>query len=89
MTTRSEVYAAIDSERDYQEMRVKRDSGAGFHTPEEFLLYIEHYVHLAREIASTTWGPEAKPKTMDAIRKVAALCVVAGEQHGMPRRDGF
>lgn len=82
---RKDVYAALDTERDYQEMRKNRDQGTD-HTPEEFLLYIEHYVSEARRIASTTWGPTCKPLVMDALRKVGALCVAAGEANGMPRR---
>lgn len=91
-TPRAEVYAALDSERDYQEMRIVRDgttANDGGHTPEEYLLYIEHYIHLAREVASTTWGPACKPAVMEVLRKVGALCVAAGEANGMPKRGGF
>lgn len=95
-TPRSEVYAALDSERDYQEMRIVRDgstaAGANTngdvrpHSPEEFLLYIEHYVHEARVTASTVWGPGCKPAIMDKLRKVGGLVVAAGEANGMPKR---
>lgn len=92
-TPRSDVYAALDSERDYQEMRIVRDGstavGEHHHTPEEFLIYIEHYVHEARTTAATVWGPTAKAAIMDKLRKVGALCVAAGEANGMPRREGF
>lgn len=91
---RADVYSAIDSERAYQEMRINRDGSTSnqpehFHTPEEFLLYIEHYVHEARVTASTVWGPDCKAQVMDKLRKVAGLCVAAGEANGMPRRAGF
>lgn len=91
MADRQEVYAAIDSERDYQEMRMVRDGSTASsehpHTPEEFLLYMEHYVHLAREAASTIWGPEAKPAILNIIRKVTALGVACMEANGAPRRE--
>lgn len=89
MASRSEVFAALNSERAYQDMRKKRDQGQTFHSAEEFILYMEHYLHLAREVASTTWGPEAKPKTMEVVRKVTALGVAAMEQHGAPQRPDF
>lgn len=90
MTSRSAVYAAIDSERDYQQMRMVRDGSTATdetpHTPEEFLLYMEHYMFLARQTASTVWGPECKPALLNDIRKVVALGVAAMEQHGAPLR---
>lgn len=88
MNSRRDVYAAIDSERDYQDMRKTRDQGQEFHSTEEFLLYMEHYMHLARETASTTWGPTAKAKTLEIIRKVTALGVACMEVNGAPQREG-
>lgn len=90
MHTRNEVYAAIDSERDYQEMRIVRDGstavGAHHHTPEEFLLYMEDYLNEAKHIASRTWGPAAKPAIMEVVRKVVALGVACMELNGAPHR---
>lgn len=90
MPSRSEVYAAIDSERDYQEMRMVRDGSTATteapHTPEEFLLYMEHYMFLARQTASTVWGPDCKPALLNDIRKVVTLGVAAMEAHGAPKR---
>lgn len=89
MTNRNDVYAALDSERDYQEMRKQRDDGQPFHSVEEFLLYMEDYLHEARSVASRTWGPDAKPKTLEVLRKVVALGVACMEIHGAPQRAGF
>ena len=89
MTTRADVYAAIDSERAYQDMRKARDQGQEFHSLEEFVLYRKFYLDETIRVASTTWGPDAQPKTLDFVRKVAALGVAAMEQHGAPQRDGF
>lgn len=95
-TSRALVYAALDSERDYQEMRRGRDGDTTLttldgkypdHTPEEYLLYMEHYMHLARETASTVWGPACKPATMEIIRKVTALGVACMEANGAPLRE--
>jgi hypothetical protein len=92
-TSRADVYGAIDSERDYQDMRIERDgstsAGEHYHTPEEYLLYMEHYMLEARRIASTTWGPAAKPAILDVLRKVTALGVACMEDNGAPRRGGF
>jgi hypothetical protein len=89
MTSRADVYAAINSERDYQEMRVKRDQGNPFHSLEEFILFMDFYLTETKRVASTTWGPEAKPATLEFVRKVVALGVAAMEHHGAPQRKGF
>lgn len=89
MASREEVYHALDTERDYQQMRISRDGSTapnGEHSPEEYLLYMEHYIHLAREVASTVWGPEAKPAILEVIRKVTALGVACMEANGAPVR---
>jgi hypothetical protein len=89
--SREEVYKAIDSERNYQQMRIVRDGSTATnenpHTPEEFLLYMEHYMFLARQTASTVWGPKCKPILLSDIRKVLALGVACMEIHGAPHRD--
>lgn len=87
MTTRKEVYAALDSERDYQEMRKVRDNGTHGHSIEEFLLYMQVYLNDTFNVAAKTWGPEAGPKTLEQLRKVTALGVACMEQHGAPRRS--
>lgn len=91
--TRAEAYSVLDSERDYQDMRIVRDGstsvGEHYHTPEEYIVYLEHYLQDARATASTTWGPDCKAAVMDKLRKVGALVVAAIEDNGAPRRDGF
>lgn len=89
MTPRTEVYAAIDGERDYQDMRLARDgstSPEGIHSPEEYLLYMESYLNEAKEVASRVWGPECRPAILDIVRKVTALGVVCMEQNGVVTR---
>lgn len=87
MTGRNEVYAAIDSERAYQESKW----GGHRHEAESWCLFIEHYAHLARTKASTTDFTEVPNLIayLDDLRKIATLAVAAMEQHGAPRREGF
>lgn len=86
-SARDQVYAVINGERDYQDMRKSRDSGAPSHSVEEYLLYMEDYLQEARRVASRTWGPDAKPATLDIVRKVTALGVACMEDNGaIPRK---
>jgi hypothetical protein len=87
-STRQEVYAAIDSERDYQDMlwNDATTPSEGRHSPEEFLLFIEHYVGKAREAMSTKPDPQAKIEGLDIMRKIAGLAVACMEQNGAPMR---
>ena len=89
MARRSEVYAALDSEALYQDMRKHRDGGASFHSAEEFMLYMDDYLTEAKHVSSRTWGPEALDKILPIIRKVTTLGVRLLEQHGAPQREGF
>lgn len=89
MTTRFEVYAAIDGERDYQkkwEDPELTDSG-GKHSTTEFLIYIRDYVEEALHIGCREPDPVAEPKMLNSMRKIAALAVCCMEQHGAPKRD--
>lgn len=94
MPTRREVYDALDSERAYQEMRIKRDGSTsaqpeGKHSPEEFLVYMDNYLHEAKRVATHTWGPKCTPAVMEVVRKVTALGVACMEANGAPQREGF
>jgi hypothetical protein len=86
--TRQEVYAALDTERAYQDSkwgdsRSSGEQGAGERTLDEFALYIHGYADDLRRIASHTVYRQEK---LDFIRKVGALCVAAMEQHGAEPR---
>jgi hypothetical protein len=90
VTTRDEVYAAIDGERDYQIAMAFNAHGDPTNdrtkSLEEFLLYMHDYLNEAIHQASRTWGPEAYCKPLETVRKVAALAVAAMEVHGaIPR----
>jgi hypothetical protein len=93
MTPRQEVYAALDSERDYQDSRwgatlsANRVPGpgqeGGDRSLDEFVLYMKGYVDDAVAKASHFVD---KVAVLDIIRKVTALGVACMEQHGAPRR---
>lgn len=93
-TPRSEVYKALDSEREYQNARwckTSADQAAG-HNPHsvcEWLVYMRYYLEKGLEIATTSNDPEAEANALEFVRKVAALGVVAMEQHGAPQRKGY
>ena len=89
-TPRAEVYAAIDSERDYQTHAWRENAGLSATEPvrtvAEELLMLEEYTAKAR--AAWTAAPRAieVAATTDILRKCAAICVRAMENHGAPLR---
>lgn len=88
MTTRTTVFAAIDSERAYQkkwEDPSMTDSG-GKHSVTEFLVYIRDYTEEALHFLSREPDPICEPKALHSLRKIAALAVAAMEQWGAPLR---
>ena len=85
---REEVYAAFDSERNYQDGKwgntLSGDRpGDGTRTVDEFALYIAGYTADLTHNASH-FGPTGDK--LDIIRKIGALCVACMEQHGAPKR---
>lgn len=74
--TRAEVYAAIDSERAYQDSTWPEGDPRPLSTGEGILL-IEHY-H-ARALTEL--------KALDPIRKIAGIAVLCLENHGGSTRD--
>jgi len=84
---RSEVYKAIDSERDYQDGRIAEKFG---HQPDEpthpvaaEILMMESYVARARAAWVDNKGVEP---ALHMVRKVAGLAVRCMEHHGAPMR---
>lgn len=86
MASRNQVYAVIDGERDYQELRRVRDGGQPAHTPTEFLVYMRSYLNEALEKASRVWGADADPAILDTMRKVIGLGVACMEENGTVAR---
>jgi hypothetical protein len=85
--TRDEVYAAIDSERDYQD-RMTEDSARpdmiNNLSPGDHLLAMEHALLQAR----TAWyaGSSPHPEAAEYVRKVAGLAVAWMERNSAPKR---
>ena len=80
ITTRQEVYQAIDGERQYQDGKNPHTLSIG----EEIALALK-YTHNALN----EWSNDFKPPEQEALammRKVAAICVRCMEHHGAPKR---
>lgn len=86
--TRAEAFTAIDSERTYQHYLIRQAGRYEEETKplEAYVLYMGAYLNDVQTALSKIWGPESTAKALDAIRKVAALCVAAMETHGAPLR---
>lgn len=86
---RADVYAAVDSERNYQDAgagNAKRHEGQPQMTPGEIILCMEKCLVDAR----TAWyAPDGGTACLPHIRKVTALGVQAMEVFGAPVREGF
>ena len=87
-TVRTEVYIAIDEEREYQNKMTadpsRPDMIDEFHVGDG-LSAIRYNLQKAEE----EWYKGAVPHTraMHYLRKVAAICVKLGEDYGMPIRE--
>jgi len=88
--TRDEVYAAINSERDYQQAMAAKAHGDpsndGKKHLEEFVLYMDDYMAELKHQLSRTWGPDAYDQPLNTLRKVVAIGVGAMEVWGAPQR---
>ncbi len=85
MTPRSEVYKALDGERDYQKKWQKCES-EGMHELAAYILFMEDYLAEARNQITRGADELSGSKVLVSIRKVTALGVAAMEQHGAPLR---
>lgn len=87
---RTDVYAAIDTERDFQEAIEKKwikDGTSVFRGPptvERELLIMQHYVRLAREAYVVR---QDNKETLSNMRKIAAVLVRCFENHGVESRE--
>lgn len=87
--SRDEVYDVLDGERAYQETRWNADTteNEGRHVVAEWVLYMEHYLNLAKQALSTQPEPSAQLQALHIVRKVTALGVACMEQNGAPQRE--
>lgn len=84
--SRSEVYSAIDTERDYQEQgkgNALRHEYMPQMTPGEFLLCMEKVL---KDGVDTWYKPDGGKNCLDFVRKVSALGVQCMEAYGAPKR---
>ncbi len=84
---RIEVYYAIDSERDFQDEMTKRSDRPDMIDD----LHVGDTITAIRynlDKATSEWYKGAVPhqNTLEYFRKIASLCVKAGETYGMPKR---
>ena len=84
MSTREEVYAAIDGERNYQdETWPEPESSTHLSLGEEILLIREYVERAQREWTGLPGNP---PEALAMVRKIAGIAVRCLENHGAPER---
>jgi hypothetical protein len=88
MPSRNEVYAAVDSEREYQEYVVEpslagEDQGLTEHSIGDELVLMKVYIDRAMTAAASR---PSKETTLDFVRKVVGVGVRCMEKHGAPPR---
>ena len=92
MSTRAEVYQALDGERAYQDERwgPRTDQySAQNERVADFVLYMEDYLARAKDALVNQPDPQAQEAALHMIRKVTALGVACMEVNGAPRREGY
>jgi hypothetical protein len=85
---RKSIYAAIDTEREYQDLQWGGAEHNDKHEIESFLMYTEHYLDKAKTILCTEDMTKKlhRKHTMDNIRKATALLVCTMEKFGVDPR---
>ena len=88
MPSRNEVYAAVDSEREYQEYVVEpslagQDQGLTEHTIGDELVLMKVYLDRAMSAAASR---PTKETALDFVRKIVGVGVRCMENHGAPPR---
>lgn len=79
---RQKVYEAIDNERDYQDAKWKDFDDAN-NNPADWVLYLEAHLNKAKIALNNYHDMKSFNNEM---RKIAALAVACGENHGMLKR---
>lgn len=89
MSTRSEVYAAIDSERAYQDSFQGNAARESFETNRgigDMILLAQAYLDKAK-VSFAGPFPQNRPEVLANVRKTAALLVGLMEYHGVVNRE--
>lgn len=86
--TQSEVFDLIAGERKYQDSRwnPSTTTSNGDHSWEEWIMYIEHQIVLAKAVLSSKPRQESDLIAADIMRKIGALAVSAMQNKGAPAR---
>lgn len=91
ISDRSQVYAALDSERSYQIKKAQSVRPGAQELPkslEAYVVYMEDYMRELKTQISRTWTPDGTaPYALHTLRKVTALGVAAMEHCGAPTRE--
>jgi hypothetical protein len=82
-STRQEVYAAIDSERNYQDLKWEDFDDSNNH-PSDWILYIDEHISRAKK---AIYNSHNMATFANEIRKIAALSVACMENHGVLYRN--
>lgn len=83
MPTRQEVYAAVDSERDYQEALPPNRTDGFDHTVGDYVTMLQYYQAELARAWTLNAGDDA---ALEVMRKVAGIAVHCMEDHGAPKR---
>lgn len=85
MTSRQEVYAAIDSERDYQDGlgSDRREPSEINHSVGDYITMLAAYVTKLQQAWTDNPGDSA---ALEVMRKCAGITVRCMEEHGAPHR---
>jgi len=88
MTTRKQIFEAIEGERKYQDDRwnCSTTDSCGKHEIETFLFYLDFYRRQLDAPLSTKSQREGYSEALPILRKMAALLVACMEQHGVAPR---
>jgi len=87
ISTRKEVYDAIDSERSYQEAKWPRPQHE--HSLIEFAVFMEDYLAELKHLLTRNDTQEVIYQAQDIMRKVTALGVASMEINGTRDRAGW
>ena len=84
MTKRSEVYAAIDSERSYQDKLSPARTNGIPHTVGDYVTMLQQYQN---ELVAAWTKNAGDQSALHVMRKIAGIAVHCMEDHGAPHRS--